>query len=164
MADTKISALPLYIGNTDGTYLVMDNSALTDTYKVTKETFLAGVTAPVVGSWTLAPGTNTVGFTVAFANSYVMWVNGNIPNGIVSWTATVTITNTNVPVVGVQVGWYYVAGNQLVLTSIPSQIVGNVQGISTSSPAVSNSNTFNFVINNNSGASQIIYYGYIKTS
>ena len=164
MANTKISALPLYTGNTDGTYLVMDNSALTDTYKVTKETFLAGVIAPVVGSWTLGLGNNFVSFTVAPGNSYIMWVNGNIPNGIVSWTATVTITNTNVPVVGVQVGWYYVAGNQLVLTSIPSQIVGNVQGISTSSPAVSNTNTFNFVINNNSGASQIINYGYIKIS
>ena len=164
MADTKISALPLYIGNTDGTYLVMDNSALTDTYKVTKETFLAGVIAPVVGSWTLGLGNNFVSFTVAPGNSYIMWVNGNIPNGIVTWNATVTITNPNVPVVGFQVGWYYSAGNQLLLTSMPSQIVGLVQNITTSSPAVSNSNIFNFIIFNNSGTSQIINYGYIKIS
>jgi hypothetical protein len=93
-----------------------------------------------------------------------MWVNGNIPNGIVNWNATVTLSNTNVPAIGVQYGWYYLAGNALVLTSIPSQIVGTAGSIITTSPAVSNSNTFTFDITNNSGSSQIIYYGYIKVS
>jgi hypothetical protein len=92
-----------------------------------------------------------------------MWVNGNIPNGIVTWNATVTTSNTNVSVVGVQYGWYY-TGNGLVLTSIPNQIVGTAGSISTSAPAVSNSNTFTFGITNNSGLSQIVYYGYIKVS
>ena len=165
MANTKISALPLYTGNTNGTYLVMDSSGLTETYKVTKETFLSGSTGvPVTGSWTLTTGANTVSFTVTAGQSYVMWVNGNIPNGIVNWNATVTLSNSNVPVVGVQYGWYYLAGNNLVLTSIPSQIVGTAGTISTSSPAVSNSNTFTFGITNNSGTSQIVYYGYIKIS
>ena len=165
MANTKISALPLYTGNTNGTYLVMDSSGLTETYKVTKETFLSGSTGvPVTGSWTLTTGANTVSFTVTAGQSYVMWVNGNIPNGIVNWNATVTISNPNVPVIGVQYGWYYLAGNALELTSIPSQIVGTAGSISTSAPAVSNSNTFTFGITNNSGTSQVVYYGYIKIS
>ena len=165
MANTKISALPLYTGNTNGTYLVMDSSGLTETYKVTKETFLSGSTGvPVTGSWTLTTGANTVSFTVTAGQSYVMWVNGNIPNGIVNWNATVTLSNSNVPVIGVQYGWYYLAGNALELTSIPSQIVGTAGSISTSAPAVSNSNTFTFGITNNSGTSQVVYYGYIKVS
>jgi hypothetical protein len=168
MANTKISALPLYTGDTTGSYLVMDNSGLTQTYKVTKETLFSGYTtnvvSPVSGSWTLSAGTNTVSFTVTAGQSYVMWVNGNIPNGIVNWNATVTLSNSNVPVIGVQYGWYYLAGNALVLTSIPSQIVGTAGTISTSAPAVSNSNTFTFGITNNSGASQVVYYGYIKVS
>jgi hypothetical protein len=165
MANTKISALPLYTGNTNGTYLVMDSSGLTETYKVTKETFLAGSTGvPVTGSWTLSTGANTVSFTVTAGQSYVMWVNGNIPNGIVNWNATVTLSNSNVPVIGVQYGWYYLAGNALVLTSIPSQIIGTAGTISNSSPAVSNTNTFTFGITNNSGTSQVVYYGYTKVS
>jgi hypothetical protein len=165
MANTKISALPLYTGNTNGTYLVMDSSGLTETYKVTKETFLSGSTGvPVTGSWTLTTGANTVSFTVTPGQSYVMWVNGNIPNGIVNWNATVTLSNNNVPAIGVQYGWYYLAGNALVLTSIPSQIVGTAGSISTSSPAVSNTNTFTFGITNNSGTSQVINYGYLKIS
>jgi hypothetical protein len=41
MANTKINQLPLYTGNTSGSYLVMNNSGETTTYKVTKETLMA---------------------------------------------------------------------------------------------------------------------------
>jgi len=168
MANTKISQLPTFTGNTNGSFIVMNNSGNTESFKVAKETLFSGystnVASPVSGSWTLSAGTNTVSFTVTAGQSYVMWVNGNIPNGIVNWNATVTLSNPNVPVIGVQYGWYYVAGNALVLTSIPNQIVGTAGSISTSSPAVSNSNTFTFDITNNSGLSQIVYYGYIKVS
>ena len=41
--------------------------------------------APVEGSWTLAPGANTVSFTVDWNFTYAMWVRGNIPNGISVW-------------------------------------------------------------------------------
>ena len=168
MANTKISQLPTFTGDTTGAYLVMDNSGLTESFKVSKETLFSGYTtnvvSPVSGSWTLSAGTNTVSFTVTAGQSYVMWVNGNIPNGIVNWNATVTLSNSNVPVIGVQYGWYYLAGGALVLTSIPSQIVGTAGSISTSAPAGSNTNTFTFGITNNSGASQVVYYGYIKIS
>jgi hypothetical protein len=168
MANTKISQLPIYTGDTTGLWLVMDNSGLTESYRVVKETLFSGYSqnaiSPVTGSWTLSAGTNTVSFTVTAGESYVMWVNGNIPNGIVNWNATVTLSNSNVPVVGVQYGWYYLAGNALALTSIPSQIVGTAGTISTSAPAVSNSNTFTFGITNNTGTPQIVYYGYTKVS
>jgi hypothetical protein len=120
--------------------------------------------SPIVGSWSLSTGANTVSFTVTGGESYIMWLNGNIPNGIVNWNATVTLSNSNVPVVGVQYGWYYLAGNALVLTSIPNQIVGDAGTISTSAPGFTNSNTFEFGITNNSVSSQIIYYGYTKIS
>ena len=168
MATTRISQLPIYTGNTTGVWLVMDNSGLTQSYRVEKETLLSGYSqnaiSPVTGSWTLSAGTNTVSFTVPAGQSYIMWVNGNISNGIVNWNATVTLSNNNVPVIGVQYGWYYVAGSALVLTSIPSQIVGTAGTISTSAPAGSNTNTFTFGITNNSGTPQIVYYGYVKVS
>ena len=168
MANTKIGQLPTFTGNTDGTFIVINNSGNTESFKVPKETLFSGystnVVSPVSGSWTLSAGTNTVSFTVTAGQSYVMWVNGNIPNGIVNWNATVTLSNSNVPAIGVQYGWYYLAGNALVLTSIPSQIVGTAGSISTSAPAGSNTNTFTFGITNNSGTSQIVYYGYIKIS
>ena len=46
MANTKINQLPLYTGDTTGTYLVMNNSGETTTYKVTKEN-LVGITGSV---------------------------------------------------------------------------------------------------------------------
>jgi hypothetical protein len=119
--------------------------------------------APVTGSWTLAPGINTVSFTVDWNYTYTMWVRGNIPNGIAVWNATVTVTNSNVPVVGTQYGWYYVDGGALVLTAIPDQIVGTAGGISTAAPAVgTTSNTFVFSITNNTAEAQTVYYGYTK--
>jgi hypothetical protein len=124
-----------------------------------------GPTGPsnsTTGNWTLAVGANTVSFTVEANNSYVMWVNGNIPNGIVLWNATVSISNTNVPAVGTQYGWYYSAGNQLVLTSIPNQIVGTAGSISTATVATSTANTFTFGITNNSASNQTVSYGYTK--
>jgi hypothetical protein len=113
------------------------------------------------GSWTLATGSNTVSITVPLNGNYQMWVNGNIPNGIVEWNATVNVSNTNVPAIGSQYAWYYVAGNALVLTAIPDQIVGTVGVISTSNSYVGNTaNVFTFGITNNSTSTQVINWGY----
>ena len=124
-------------------------------------------TGNTIGSWTLSPGANTVSFTVTAGESYVMWVNGNIPNGIVNWNATVTLSNPNVPAIGVQYGWWYdpfPATGNLVLTAIPNQIAGTAGGISTATYAGATSNVFTFGITNNSGSPQIVYYGYTKVS
>jgi hypothetical protein len=107
-------------------------------------------------------GDSTQSFTVDWNKTYVMWVRANIPNGIIVWNARVTVTNSNVPLIGDQYGWYYVAGNALVLTSIPSQIIGTNGAIINTSPAVSESNTLSFGITNNSGSSCTVSYGYIQ--
>lgn len=46
MANTKISELTTWTGNTTGFYIVADNSGLTQTYKVTKETL--GILQPEI--------------------------------------------------------------------------------------------------------------------
>ena len=125
---------------------------------------LSNIATRVTGSWTLPPGASTQSFTVDPGGTYSMWVNGNVPNGIITWNATVTTANTNVPVVGSQYGWYYVDGGALVLNSMPDQIKGinNTILTSPSSYGPNQSNNFRFGITNNSGSSQVIYWGYIK--
>jgi len=123
---------------------------------------LTGVATQVTGSWTLTTGTNSVNFSVPGPGTYTLWVNGNIPNGIVTYTATVTVTNQNVPVVGTSYGWYYSTGNALVLTAIPTQIIGTANGISTATVSTTTAWTFAFGITNNSGSSQTVSYGYTR--
>ena len=64
-----------------------------------------GTIGEVTSSWTLSTGANTVSFTVELNNSYVMWLRGNIPSGICIWNATVSISNSNVAVIGNQYAW-----------------------------------------------------------
>jgi hypothetical protein len=132
----------------------------------TSGTSPANVLLKTTGTWTVPTGASTQSFTVDSNSSYSMWVNGNIPYGIIIWNATATLSNTNVPVVGAQYGWYYSTGNALVLTSIPNQFVGtNGSILNTPGDYASNtSNVFSFGITNNSETSQTINYGYIKLS
>jgi hypothetical protein len=123
---------------------------------------LSNVATQTTGSWTLAPGTNTVSLSVPINGVYSIWVRGNIPNGIVTYTATVVVTNTNVPVLGTSYGWYYAAGNALVLTAIPAQIVGTLNNISSAVVSTTTANVFTFGITNNSGTSQVVSYGYTE--
>jgi len=125
---------------------------------------LSNVLTKVTGSWVLAAGYNNVSFSVGGGGTYAMWVYGNVPNGIVTWNATVTTANTNVPIVGSQYGWYYSLGNALVLNSIPDQIYGtnNVIITNPTSYAPNTSNIFKFGITNNSGGNQTIYWGYTR--
>jgi hypothetical protein len=91
-----------------------------------------------------------------------MWVKGNIPNGIIIWNATVSVSNANVPAIGYQYAWNYTGGESpILLTAIPNQIRGVAGTISTDGTyAGTTSNRFDFTIANTSGASQTIYYGY----
>ena len=147
-ADTK-----QYRFGTDGNITFPDSTVQTTAYKSTS------------GSWTLATGSNTVSITVPLNGNYQMWVNGNIPNGIVEWNATVNVSNPNVPAIGSQYAWYYAAGNALVLTAIPNQIVGTAGVISTSSSYVGNTaNVFTFGITNNSLENAVVNWGYVKLS
>jgi hypothetical protein len=139
----------------------VQTTAYTGTVAYSNITGAPAVVNKTSGNWILAPGANTVSITVAPGNNYQMWVNGNISNGIVTWNATVNVSNTNVPAVGVQYGWYYAAGNALVLTSIPNQIIGTAGVISSATGYTgTTSNVFSFGITNNSGSTQTVYWGY----
>jgi hypothetical protein len=126
---------------------------------------LSNVATRFESSWTVPVGNNTQSFTVPINNTYQLWVLGNIPNGIIVYNATVGVSNTNVPVVGQQFAWNYEGGgNILMFTSIPVQIVGTAGTISNAAPAVANTNVFSFGINNTSGNTVTVNYGYTKIS
>jgi hypothetical protein len=119
----------------------------------------------VEGSWTLPDdSTNTYSFTVPSDGTYIMWVKGNIPNGIITWNATVSVSNSNVPAIGTQYAWNYTGGGTPIeLINLPNQIRGTAGTISTDATyAGTTSNRFDFDISNTSGAEQTVYYGYTK--
>lgn len=118
------------------------------------------------GSWTVEPGTGNYSFTLDSNNTYQIWVLGNIPNGIITYNGMVTISNTNVPVIGSHNAWNYTAGNELLFTSIPNQIVTTSGSISSVVPdgIGTNTNTFTFGITNNADESVVVNYGYVKIS
>jgi len=154
-ANGDVSGDKIWEFGNDGTLTFPDATVQTTAYVA------SSVVNRTTGSWTLATGANTVSITVPPNANYSMWVNGNIPNGIVNWNATVNVSNTNVPAIGSQYAWYYAVGNALVLTSIPDQIVGTVGVISTSSSYVgSTANVFTFGITNNSTSTQTVNWGY----
>jgi hypothetical protein len=126
---------------------------------------LSNVATQVASSWTVPVGNSTQSFTVPINNTYQLWVLGNIPNGIIVYNATVSVSNTNVPVIGQQFAWNYEGGgNILMFNSIPDQIIGTAGAISNASPAVANTNVFTFSINNASGNTVTVNYGYTKIS
>lgn len=120
----------------------------------------------VSDEWEVTAGANTYSFTVPSDGTYIMWVKGNIPNGIITWNATVSVSNTNVPAIGTQYAWNYTGGGSpILLTSIPDQIKGSAGTISTDATySGTTSNRFDFGISNTSGSTQTIYYGYTKIS
>jgi len=115
------------------------------------------------GTWNVTVGSNTYSFTVPGNDTYSMWVRGQVTNGIIVWNATATVTNTNVPVIGQQFAWNYTGGGTpLEITAIPTQFIGTAGVIVSSNPSVgTTSNVFDFVIYNNSGSPQTVYWGYV---
>jgi len=167
MANKKVSQLPTFTGDTTGAFLVMDNSGLTQTFKVTKEIFTGTLLPePTRGSWTVNTGANTVSLTLDVNESYFISVFANIPNGILSYIAEAVISNPNVPVVGTQYAWYYTGGGSpIFFTSIPNQFIGSEGVITASNTSPSaTTNRFDFGITNNSGSSQVVNYAWLKIS
>jgi hypothetical protein len=155
-------------GNSATVYNILTAGLISATGNITGNHFigngysLTSVATQVTGSWTLNTGTNTVSLSVLGPGTYSIWINGNIPNGIVTYTATGVVTNNDVPVLGTSYGWYYAAGNALVLTSIPNQFVGTVNSISTANIVTTTANVFTFGITNNSGNSAVVNWGYTR--
>jgi hypothetical protein len=127
---------------------------------------LSNVATTFESTWTVPTGNSTQSFTVTPNNTYYMWVDCNITNGILAWNATATVTNNNVPVVGAQYAWVYSGGGTPIdFTSIPNQFVGTSNTIVRSSTAPSaTTNRFDFDINNASGNSQTVRYGWAQIS
>lgn len=117
------------------------------------------------GSWTVTPGTNNYSITLDQNSVYNLWIRGNIPNGIITYVATISITNSNVPVIGTQYAWNYIGGGSPIsLTSIPNQIIGTEGAISTDVVIGIVTNVFNFGISNTTGTNQTVNWGYTKIS
>ena len=168
-----------FVGNLTGTSVstsgnvtganVLTSGIVSATGNVTANTFvgngsgLTNVAQQTTGSWTVTAGTNNYSFSVS-SGTYNMWVTGNIPNGIIAWNALATVTNTNVPVVGTQYAWVYNGGGTpLDFVSIPNQFTGTANAIVRSNVAPGGStNTFTFSINNTSGNSAVVNYGYTR--
>jgi hypothetical protein len=127
---------------------------------------LSNVATTFESAWTVPTGNSTQSFTVTASNTYLMWVDCNIANGILAWNATATVTNTNVPVVGAQYAWVYTGGGTPIdFTSIPDQFVGTSNTIVRSSVSPSaTTNRFDFGINNTSGNTVTVRYGWAQIS
>jgi hypothetical protein len=151
---------PSYVG-TIGAATVKFNDGTTQTTAYVPADNLVKVS----GTWTVTTGTNNYSFEVPINGAYQMWVRANIPNGIISYIATVQVTNTNVAVLGSQRAWNYTdGGSPILLTSMPTQITGAEGTISTTTGSGTTNNVFVFGISNTSGSSQTVYYGYTKIS
>jgi hypothetical protein len=127
---------------------------------------LSNVATTFESTWTVPTGNSTQSFTVTASNTYLMWVDCNIPNGILVWNATATVTNNNVPVVGAQYAWVYSGGGTPIdFTSIPNQFIGTANAIVRSNVAPSSTtNRFDFGINNTSGGNVTVRYGWTQIS
>jgi hypothetical protein len=160
---TTSSAIAMTVANTGVT--VGGNITATGTLSG-NGSGLTGVALKTSGSWTVTTGTNTYSFTVPASGTYQLWVDGNIPNGIIAWNATATITNTNVPVVGAQYAWVYNGGGSPIdFVSIPNQFTGTANAIVRSNVAPSSTtNRFDFGINNTSGGNVTVRYGWVAIS
>jgi len=168
MANRKISELPTFTGSPTGTYLVMNNSSNAESFKITRESLLGPVLlAPETGTWTLpSNSSNEYSFTTNSSASYMMSVIGITSDGqgIIKWNGFVTLSNTNVPVIGDQRAWYNSTGNKLRFENIPAQIIGTPGSIITYNPFPTNTNVFKFTITNNTNTSQVVTWAYLKIS
>jgi len=110
MANTKISSLPTYTGATPGVYFVVDDSGMTQTYKVTYETIIgkasglvnAGVDVtlgnlkariPTSGNRSLQLSTVQSGSTYSVYGSSVYAV-GALGTSFIDGSTPLTITTT----------------------------------------------------------------------
>lgn len=148
-----------WVFGADGNLVFPDSSIQTTAY-VPENTV-----TKVTGTWTVTMGAGFYNFEVPLNGVYQLWVRGNVPNGIVSYTATAVVTNSNVPVVGTQQAWWYSVGGVLEFTSIPDQFEGTVGAISSTNTYSGNtSNLFIFGITNNNSEDAIVEWGYNKIS
>jgi hypothetical protein len=159
---------PVYIKANDYQWTFGTGGVLTlpENGDIENSTGVSQTAKRTTGTWTVTPGDNIYSFTVPLNGVYQLWVRGNIPNGIISYTATAAVTNGNVPVLGTQYAWNYIdAGSPILFSSIPAQFVGTEGSISTATLSVgTTANTFVFGINNSTVENITVNWGYTKIS
>jgi len=74
MSNVKISQLPVFTGNTSGSYVVMDDSTLTTTYRVTRENLMF----PYTGSANIKGDMNIVGTLNLSGSNPVLFATGTL--------------------------------------------------------------------------------------
>lgn len=150
MSNVKISQLPEYTGNTSGSWLVMNNSGETTTYKVKKENWVfpyngdAQITGSLsnnvvnvpIDSITSGSGFNVANVTFDFSkgNLFDVQLTGSIRN------AQVTFTNTRSCMFGFNASFFSGSAHNLLL---PDNIAVNAGSLSTSG---SIKGTGNFIV------------------
>ena len=156
---TKAETKNDWIFGTDGNLILPANG------DIVSSTGVGQLANRVSGTWTVTTGTNNYSFTVPINGAYQLWVRGNIPNGILSYIATVHVTNFNVPVLGTQRAWNYTGGGTPIsLISMPAQIIGAEGTISTTTASGTTNNVFVFGISNTSASTQTVSWGYTRIS
>jgi len=159
---TNARAIAAVTNTTLSNITVSGNVSIGGELSVTGNVTGTNLTSKTSGSWTVTTGVNTYSITVPINGNYQIWVRANIPNGIIAYQATVAVTNSNVPVLGSQRAWNYTGGGSpILLTSMPTQIVGTEGTISTTVVSTTTANRLDFGINNSSGSSQTVYWGYV---
>jgi hypothetical protein len=116
------------------------------------------------GTRTLQTGSNTITLTLPENGTFNMWLKATVNNGVIAYNSTVTITNANLPVLGQQFAYAYSgAGTLLDFTSLPSQIVGTAGSVTRSATLLGTpANNFEFVIDNTSGTTVTLHYGWSR--
>lgn len=111
MENILISELPLFTGETTGTYILINNSGETETFKILREN--------LIGPYRVISGTTTA-ITVNFATDYV--VHGHLNQGALS----INLTNfTSGKTVEVLVSIGVTGGSSIVINGISGSNVSN---------------------------------------
>ena len=134
-------------------------------YNTTSKEVTYGANPKTQGTFTLGLGTNGITITLDVNATYTMWLRAVVDNGVISYNATVTITNANLPVLGQQQAYAYTgAGTPLDWVSLPTQIINTAGGVIRNSTLIGPlpANVFDFVIQNDSEQEVELQYGYTK--
>ena len=130
MSNRKFRDLPLYTGSTTGTYLILNNSSQTTTYKVTKETLFSGFTGGAGSAGTSgtsgSSGTRgSSGSSGTAGTSGTSGLAGDLYRTTSSTSLTIQTGTTGTFVIGTGLG-YSVAQDVIIAYDISNHMVGMV--------------------------------------
>jgi hypothetical protein len=134
-------------------------------YNATSKEVTYGANPKTQGTFTLGLGMNGITITLDVNATYTMWLRAVVDNGVISYNATFTITNANLPVLGQQQAYAYTgAGTPLDWVSLPTQIINTAGGVTRNGTLIGPlpANVFDFVIQNDSEQEVVLHYGYTK--